>query len=200
MPHGNFTRWDILDTPMWLNLSDPLIDHLGDPTWNNPEYGLITEDFEEDQWIYLIMTNQGTEKQKKAGNRMFVPAAHPMHLHGHDFVVLAQEHREFHPDDLTNGVFLYDNPPRRDVVLLPGDGYVAVAFKPDNPGQWIMHCHIAWHASGGLALNIRENESKIKLSKEVIAEKDRICKNWRGWMNDNANWYHPDEFQEDSGI
>lgn len=185
---------------MWLNLSDPLIDHLGDPSWNNSEYALITENYDEDEWVYLIMAAQGTAAQVAAGKRTFIPVAHPMHLHGHDFVLLAQENRPFHPDDLKNGTFHYDNPPRRDVVLLPRFGYVAVAFKPDNPGQWIMHCHIAWHASSGLALNIRENKHKVKLSDEVVAEKDRLCKNWRAWMADNSYWYHPEEFQEDSGI
>lgn len=28
------------------------------------------------------------------------------------------------------------NPPRRDVVLLPGNGFVVIAFKTDNPGSW----------------------------------------------------------------
>lgn len=185
---------------MWLNFTDPLIDHVGDKSFNDPEYALVTEDYPEDSWVYLIMTAQGTQKQIKGGKRQFVPVAHPMHLHGHDYVLLAQENRPYHPDDVKNGTFKYDNPPRRDVALLPRHGYVAVAFKTDNPGQWIMHCHIAWHASSGLGLNIRENESKIKLAPEVKAEKDRVCKNWRTWFNDHSNWWDSHEFQEDSGV
>jgi len=30
--------------------------------------------------------------------------------------------------------FNYDNPPRRDVAFLDGSGYLALAFRPDNPG------------------------------------------------------------------
>lgn len=200
VPHGNFSRWDILDTPMWLNFSDPTIDHLHDKKWNPDEYALITENFAHEDWVYIIMTAQGTPKQIKEGRRIFVPVAHPMHLHGHDFVLLAQEDRPFHPDDLKNGTFKYDNPPRRDVALLPRWGYMAIGFRTDNPGLWILHCHIAWHASSGLALQIRENEDKIKLSKAVIREKDRVCKNWRTWFDDEKNWFNHDEFQEDSGI
>lgn len=37
------------------------------------------------------------------------------------------------------------NPPRRDVAMLPGSGYLVVAFRTDNPGAWLMHCHIGWH-------------------------------------------------------
>ena len=123
---------------MWLNFTDPLIDHLHDDTFNDPEYALITENYDSEDWVYLIMTAQGTQKQISAGRRVFVPVAHPMHLHGHDFVLIAQENRPFHPDDITNGTFKYDNPPRRDVALLPRHGYMAMAFKSDNPGQWIM--------------------------------------------------------------
>lgn len=45
--------------------------------------------------------------------------------------------------------FNFENPPRRDVVLLPETGYIAIAMRADNPGAWLIHCHIAWHSSGG---------------------------------------------------
>jgi FtsP/CotA-like multicopper oxidase with cupredoxin domain len=111
-----------------------------------------------------------------------------MHLYGHDFAILAQQNRSYHPDDLTNGVFNYNNPPRRDVALLPANGYVAIGFRTDNPGLWILHCHIAWHASAGLALQIREREPEIQLSAEFIKEKDRICANWNEWYGNQTNW------------
>ena len=30
-----------------------------------------------------------------------------------------------------------NNPPRRDVAMLPGSGYLVVALKADNPGAWL---------------------------------------------------------------
>lgn len=45
---------------------------------------------------------------------------------------------------------------RRDVVTVPGEGSVAIAFPADNPSAWLMHCHIAKHASAGLDLQILE--------------------------------------------
>ena len=36
----------------------------------------------------------------------------------------------------------YKNPPRRDVATLPARGYFVIAFITDNPGAWLMHCHI----------------------------------------------------------
>lgn len=65
-----------------------------------------------------------------------------------DIVLLAQSNTTFDPA-ASFDTFNFVNPPRRDVVLLPADGYIAIAFKPDNPGAWLMHCHIAWHASAG---------------------------------------------------
>lgn len=80
--------------------------------------------------------------------RIHNSVAHPLHWHGMDIVLLAQSNTTFDPA-ASFDTFNFVNPPRRDVVLLPADGYIAIAFKPDNPGAWLMHCHIAWHASAG---------------------------------------------------
>lgn len=76
------------------------------------------------------------------------PVTHPLHWHGMDVVLLSQKNTTFDPAT-SYETFNFVNPPRRDVVLLPAGGYIAIAFKPDNPGAWLMHCHIAWHASAG---------------------------------------------------
>lgn len=65
-----------------------------------------------------------------------------------DVVILAQQNTTFDPVN-SYKTFNFINPPRRDVVLVPAGGYIAIAFKPDNPGVWLLHCHIAWHASAG---------------------------------------------------
>ena len=90
----------------------------------------------------------------------------------------------------------FDNPPRRDVALLPGGGYLIIAFKADNPGSWLLHCHIAWHASSGLALQILEREQDIPKTLDPArkAETDRVCKRWDAWVKT----HHFD--QDDSGI
>ena len=198
--HGNFTRWDITPIPMWLNYTDPTIDHIGDYSFNPETYSLVTEDYTKEDWVYIIL-NVHPPKELPEHEHMYIPIAHPIHLHGHDFMILAQERRDFRMEDLTDGTFNYKNPPRRDTVLLPGGGYLAIGFKTNNPGIWIMHCHIAWHASSGMAIQIRENEHMVKLSEEATNEKDRVCRNWRAWFAE-AEKHHWDahEFQEDSGI
>lgn len=46
------------------------------------------------------------------------------------------------------------NPQRRDVQLLQPRGYMVVQIDADNPGVWPFHCHIAWHVSAGLYINL----------------------------------------------
>lgn len=33
------------------------------------------------------------------------------------------------------------NPPRRDVAMLPGSGYLVIALIADNPGAWVRFFH-----------------------------------------------------------
>lgn len=52
-----------------------------------------------------------------------------------------------------------DNTQRRDVQLLQPLGYMVVQIDAANPGVWPFHCHIAWHVSGGLYVNILVSHS-----------------------------------------
>jgi FtsP/CotA-like multicopper oxidase with cupredoxin domain len=64
---------------------------------------------------------------------------HPMHLHGHFFQVLSK-----------NGKPIEGSPIVKDTLnLKSGDEYV-VAFKADNPGNWLFHCHDLHHATAGM--------------------------------------------------
>jgi FtsP/CotA-like multicopper oxidase with cupredoxin domain len=63
---------------------------------------------------------------------------HPIHLHGHSFRVLSR-----------NGAAV---PHRQwgDTVLLAPREVVKVAFVADNPGDWMLHCHVMDHQISGL--------------------------------------------------
>ncbi|KAK8012590.1 hypothetical protein PG991_009965 [Apiospora marii] len=120
---------------------------------------------------------------------------HPMHLHGSDFVVLGQGNTTWNETTSPEQWFRYDNPPRRDTALLPAGGFLAMAFRPDNPGAWLLHCHIAWHASSGLALQLLVRPSGIpKFPRDH--EVRRGCKKWV----DSALWQQIKGKQDDSGI
>lgn len=100
---------------------------------------------------------------------------HPIHLHGHDFWVIGQATGQF---DIDSSDLNLVNPPRRDVASLPANGYLAIAFKKDNPGSWLMHCHIAWHASQGLAIQFVERESEIGQSMANVQMSEDNCAAW----------------------
>ncbi|MEX0732549.1 MAG: multicopper oxidase family protein [Aquisalimonadaceae bacterium] len=68
---------------------------------------------------------------------------HPIHLHGHHFRVL---NRNGSPEP---------HQPLRDTVLMNPRETVETAFVADNPGDWMLHCHILEHQAGGMTGLIR---------------------------------------------
>jgi len=102
-----------------------------------------------------------------------------MHLHGHDFAILGQGTGVF--SGSTSNLNFKD-PMRRDVVQLVAQGWTVIAFKTDNPGAWLLHCHIAWHVSGGLSLQFLERPADIPalLGPTVKgADYTKTCNNWK---------------------
>jgi FtsP/CotA-like multicopper oxidase with cupredoxin domain len=68
---------------------------------------------------------------------------HPMHLHGHAFRVISRDgrptrHREW-----------------LDTVLLAPRETAEVAFVADNPGDWLLHCHVLEHQASGMTVCLR---------------------------------------------
>jgi FtsP/CotA-like multicopper oxidase with cupredoxin domain len=61
---------------------------------------------------------------------------HPIHLHGHVFRVLAKNHWA-------------------DTVLLDPDSRAEIAFVADNPGDWMLHCHVLEHQATGMMTVVR---------------------------------------------
>ena len=45
---------------------------------------------------------------------------------------------------------------RKDTVTVPAGGYAVIQFVADNPGYWIMHCHVETHTLEGMAVVINE--------------------------------------------
>ncbi|MEU6259424.1 multicopper oxidase family protein [Streptomyces sp. NPDC047043] len=56
---------------------------------------------------------------------------HPMHLHGHTYQ-------------------LGSTGPRKDTTIVLPKKKVSVLFDADNPGQWMLHCHNAYHGEAGM--------------------------------------------------
>ncbi|KAM0289640.1 hypothetical protein ACHAO9_005929 [Fusarium lateritium] len=175
--------------PLQINYSDPVMMHLDESHDSYPpKWVVIPEDYTEKQWVYLVLTMDVNSSPTNA---------HPIHLHGHDFAILQQEGGQLYDPSKLN--LKLDNPPRRDVVLLPRGGFVVIAFKADNPGVWLMHCHIARHASEGLAMQILERQPDANrlfpVGSPNMVEAERVCREWETWEHTQANF-----FEGDSGI
>ena len=93
---------------------------INNQVWPNVERPLIREG----QRVVVEMMNQ-------------TMMAHPMHLHGHHFQVIALNGNNF-----AGAV--------RDTVLVPSMGSVTIAFDANNPGRWPLHCHNLYHMLTGM--------------------------------------------------
>uniref|UniRef100_A0A0D9XW29 Laccase n=1 Tax=Leersia perrieri TaxID=77586 RepID=A0A0D9XW29_9ORYZ len=85
------------------------------------------------------------------GTNIFAGENHPIHLHGYDFYILAEGFGNF--DAATDTAkFNLDDPPMRNTVGVPVNGWAVIRFVADNPGVWLMHCHLDVHITWGLAM------------------------------------------------
>lgn len=122
---GAWFQWTLNGSSLELDWENPTLLQIVDGNTSFPlDYNVISVDKTKtdgsSEWVVLII-----EDDTGFG------IAHPIHLHGHDFWVLAQ----------TTGIYSGNqsefnlvNPPRRDVATLPGNGHLAIAFELDNPG------------------------------------------------------------------
>lgn len=80
-----------------------------------------------------LNVNQGQRVRMRMRNMsdMF----HPMHLHGHTFA-------------------LTDTGLRKDTVTIGPMRTVEIEFDTDNPGQWALHCHNAYHQEAGMMTTV----------------------------------------------
>lgn len=83
---------------------------------------------------YLRIKNSDTQNMH--------PMDHPIHLHGVHFQVVSINGKE--PEILEF----------RDTANVPAGGYMDIAFKIDEKGIWMLHCHILDHEDGGMMMHI----------------------------------------------
>jgi len=69
--------------------------------------------------------------------------AHPIHLHGHAFQVVAIDDRPI------------QGAVRDTVLVTPMMGSVRIAFDANNPGRWAFHCHNLYHMMTGMMMEFR---------------------------------------------
>uniref|UniRef100_A0A1I8QBH6 Uncharacterized protein n=1 Tax=Stomoxys calcitrans TaxID=35570 RepID=A0A1I8QBH6_STOCA len=90
-------------------------------------------------------------------------ANHPFHLHGNAFRVVGMERLGSNVTiEMIKQLDRYNllkrnliSPPVKDTVTIPDGGYTIIRFEAYNPGFWLFHCHIEFHAEIGMALVLK---------------------------------------------
>ncbi|KAJ0579011.1 putative laccase [Helianthus annuus] len=83
------------------------------------------------------------------GTALVVGLDHPMHLHGFNFYVVGWGFGNFDEKKDPMKYNLVD-PPFRNNVLVPINGWAAIRFRASNPGVWYLHCHLEKHRTWGM--------------------------------------------------
>ena len=80
---------------------------------------------------------------------------HPFHLHGQPFWLIATS-------DYPAAEYQYEGAwLMRDTVSIPATGWAKLRFIADNPGVWMLHCHIDWHMTAGLTVILNVGLEKV---------------------------------------
>jgi FtsP/CotA-like multicopper oxidase with cupredoxin domain len=133
-PGTNLFKWTLSGTTFYAEWDNPTLKSIyEDNTVPDTSGNLAIQVPNLHEWVYVIISTP-------------IPLPHPIHLHGHDFLILAQGLGAYSSAVPLN----LKNPPRRDVAVIPADptrgqaGYLVLAFYTSNPGVWLLHCHIGW--------------------------------------------------------
>lgn len=153
------------DHPILILAQQGNVSYPFDPQWN-------VYNFKNAASVRLVVYNE-------------FPANHPMHLHGHNFNVLADGQGKW------DGKIIHQqNTQRRDTQIVRGGttaspGFIVLQYNTDNPGVWPFHCHIAWHVSAGLYVNLIEQADLIK-RRTVPQNIKQSCDEWRAYSGSNV--------------
>ncbi|KAG2118390.1 laccase [Suillus clintonianus] len=114
--------------------------------------------------VYTLPRNKVIEISWNPDNSPGRP--HPFHLHGHSFAVIRSA---------GSSNYNYVNPVMRDTVTtgVAGD-YVTIRFITDNPGPWLLHCHIDWHLLTGMAIVFAEAPQDLA-SQPLTNSSKQLC-------------------------
>ncbi|XP_043252870.1 laccase-1-like [Colletes gigas] len=115
-------------------------------------------------------------------------ANHPFHLHGYQFRVIAMARvgenvtvEDVKKLDKEGSIQRnLDHAPLKDTVTVPDGGYTIVRFHANNPGYWLFHCHIEFHAEVGMSLIFKVGEH------EDMLPVPRNFPNCGDWQPENA--------------
>ena len=103
-------------------------------------------------------------------------------MHGHQFQVIARD------GGLYNGTDKYPaTPVRRDTVMLAPNGHTIWRFQANNPGVWLLHCHMEWHVAAGLTVTFVEDPLTIQQTQQIPQDGYQLCASQPGKYKAQGN-------------
>jgi FtsP/CotA-like multicopper oxidase with cupredoxin domain len=162
----NRTTWAPQSSPPYSLLALPR------SRWDTNQlvpYIPISRSPDSETWVDIIINNLDD-------------GAHPFHLHGYSFYVVASYRSEhgwgsYNPfSNLGHEPNLnVVDPVRKDTVSVPRRGYVIIRFKADNEGIWMLHCHVLFHQASGMAMGIHVGSDEAHEDFDIRAKE--LCAN-----------------------
>lgn len=105
------------------------------------------------------------------GTNLVAGIDHPMHLHGYSFYVVGWGFGNFNKEKDPLNYNLVD-PPLQNTIAVPKNGWAAIRFKANNPGVWLMHCHLERHVSWGMEMTFIVKNGKRREEKLLSRPSD----------------------------
>ncbi|KAJ1411261.1 Multicopper oxidase, copper-binding site [Sesbania bispinosa] len=137
---GVYTRNFPNRPPFEFNYTEPLSILNGDPIAFAPKSTKVkTVKF--NSTIQIVLQNTA----------ILAAENHPIHIHGFNFHVLAQGFGNYNATR-DEPKFNLVNPQIRNTIAVPVAGWAVIRFQANNPGIWLMHCHLETHLPWGLGM------------------------------------------------
>jgi len=150
---GRSYLWALNDTsyPQRLDSAEPLL-------FSPPNLDIqnnVTISTRNNTWVDIIFEDV-----------VFPMPPHPIHKHGNKMWLIGAGEGRFNYSNVAEALqeipqnFNLVDPPKRDsLATLPamtGPVWMAVRYHVNNPGAWLMHCHIQSHLLGGMSVAIQD--------------------------------------------
>lgn len=163
------------DLTIMFYIKTQILSHLGNEpkgfvnqtTWKPqtpPLLSLNRSAWDEHQLLPFVASKPDKPTQVTIVINNLDDGGHPIHLHGNSFYVLSSYRAErgdgwgsynpFNPTEKPVNPLNLQNPLKKDTVIVPRHGHVVLRFTADNPGLWLLHCHMLVHMGTGMGAGL----------------------------------------------
>ena len=155
--YGYNWQWTMNNISTWsLKYEDmsPLLFSNSPSTAGDPALTIRTQN---STWVDIVL-------QSNLGPQNPAQPPHPIHKHGNKGYLIGAGNGTFNWSSVAEAqkeapeLFNTATAPYRDSFTTPAilmeEAWVVFRYQVDNPGAWLLHCHIQTHLIGGMALQI----------------------------------------------